>query len=118
MASCDVYDVYVVRKQLYISDELERARKARARELGVSEAELVRRMLDGLLLDGEGEGLPGQALWRHWRVSWRRPTGWRSPTASREGMCSTETSSTRTAREDPLRDGHSLRGLRRESLPL
>jgi hypothetical protein len=54
MASCDVHDVYVVRKQLYISDEHERAPKARARELGVSEPELVRRMLDGLLLDREG----------------------------------------------------------------
>jgi hypothetical protein len=57
---CDVNDVYVVRKQLYISDEHERALKARARELGVSEAELVRRMLDGLLLNGEvGRGLAG-----------------------------------------------------------
>jgi hypothetical protein len=46
-------------KQLYISDEHERALKARARELGVSEAGLVRRMLDGLLLDGEGGGLAG-----------------------------------------------------------
>ncbi len=54
MVPCDVYDVYMVRKQLYISDEHERALKARARELGVSEAELVRRMLDGLLLDEEG----------------------------------------------------------------
>jgi hypothetical protein len=54
----DVYDVYVVRKQLYISDEHERALKATAGELGISEAELVRRMLDGLLLDGEsGRGL-------------------------------------------------------------
>ena len=45
---------------MYISDEHERALKARARELGVSEAELVRRMLDGLLLDGEGgRGLAG-----------------------------------------------------------
>jgi hypothetical protein len=50
----------MVRKQLYISDEHERALKARTRELGISEAELVRRMLDGLLLDGEGErGLAG-----------------------------------------------------------
>jgi hypothetical protein len=58
--SCDVYDVYMVRKQLYISDEHERALKARARDLGVSEAELVRRMLDRLLLDGEGgSGLSG-----------------------------------------------------------
>ena len=60
MIPCDVHDVYVIRKQLYISEEHERALKARARELGVSEAELVRRMLDGLLLDGEGgRGLAG-----------------------------------------------------------
>ena len=45
---------------MYISDEHELALKARARELGVSEAELVRRMLDGLLLDGKGRrGLAG-----------------------------------------------------------
>ena len=50
---CDVYDVYMLRKQLYISDEHERALKARARELGVSEAELVRRLLDGLVLQEE-----------------------------------------------------------------
>ncbi len=43
---------------MYISEELERALKARAREFGVSEAELVRRMLDGLLLEGE-RGLAG-----------------------------------------------------------
>ncbi len=50
----------MVRKQLYISEEHERALKARARELGVSEAELVRRLLDGLLLEGEGgSGLAG-----------------------------------------------------------
>jgi hypothetical protein len=49
----------MIRKQLYISDEHERALKARARELGVSEAELLRRLLDGLLLGGEGgSGLP------------------------------------------------------------
>jgi len=54
--STDVYDVYMVRKQLYISEEHERALKARARELGVSEAELVRRLLDGLLLGGGGGG--------------------------------------------------------------
>ena len=50
----------MVRKQLYISDEHERALKARARELEIPKAELVRRMLDGLLLDGEGgRGLAG-----------------------------------------------------------
>ena len=47
-------DVYMIGKQLYISDEHERALKARARELGVSEAELVRRLLDVLPLGGEG----------------------------------------------------------------
>ena len=41
---------------MQISEEHERALKARARALGVSEAELVRRMLDGLLLGGEGGG--------------------------------------------------------------
>jgi hypothetical protein len=60
MVPYDVCDACVVRKQLYISDEHEQALKARARELGVSEAELVRRMPDGLLLDGEGgRGLAG-----------------------------------------------------------
>ncbi len=43
--------------EMYISDEHERALKAKAKELGVSEAELVRRMLDGLLLDGEGKSI-------------------------------------------------------------
>jgi hypothetical protein len=50
----------VIRKQLYIRDEHERALKARARELRLSEAELVRRTLNGLLLDEEGgRGLAG-----------------------------------------------------------
>jgi hypothetical protein len=53
-APCDVYDAYMLRKQLYISDEHERALKARASQLGVSEAELVRRLLDGLILGEEG----------------------------------------------------------------
>ena len=60
MTSCDVHDVYVIRKQLYISVEHERALKATARELRVSEAELVRRMLDGLLPGRPvGSGLAG-----------------------------------------------------------
>jgi hypothetical protein len=54
MAPYDANDANMIRKQLYISDEHERALKARARELGVSEAELVRRLLDGLLLGEEG----------------------------------------------------------------
>ena len=50
----------MVRKQFYLSDEHERALKVRARELGISEAELVRRMLNSLLLGGAGRsGLAG-----------------------------------------------------------
>src|SRR5437879_531255 len=41
--------MYMVRKQLYISDDQERQLKRRAGDLGVSEAELVRRALDGVL---------------------------------------------------------------------
>ena len=70
-----MYTMYMmIRKQLYISDEHERAPKARSTELGITEAELVRRMLDGLLLDG-GPGLRGRAPRRPWRAFWRRPTG-------------------------------------------
>lgn len=54
--SDDVYDVGVVRKQLYISEEHEKALNARAREMGISEAELVRRLLDRLLPEGDDGG--------------------------------------------------------------
>lgn len=59
----DVYDVGMVRKQLYISEEHERMLKARAREIGVSEAELVRGFLDRLLLGDDSRGVvpPGRA---------------------------------------------------------
>jgi hypothetical protein len=43
----------MIRKQLYISEDHERALKARSREAGVSEAELMRRFLDKLLLGSE-----------------------------------------------------------------
>lgn len=46
--------MYMVRKQLYIDDRHERDLKRRARELGVSEAELVRRALDAALGDASG----------------------------------------------------------------
>jgi hypothetical protein len=42
----------MVRKQLYIDDAQERQLKARAQELGVSEAEIVRRLLDRGLFEG------------------------------------------------------------------
>jgi hypothetical protein len=49
----DVYDVYMtmIRKQLYIDPHQEAALKRKARELGLSEAELVRRALDAVLTD-------------------------------------------------------------------
>lgn len=50
----------MVRKQLYITDELERALKRRAKEEGVSEAELTRRALDQML-HGEGHSGGSQA---------------------------------------------------------
>src|SRR5919106_1517563 len=113
MAPCNVHDVCVVRKQFYISEEHERALKARARELGVS----PRPSWFGgcwtvcCLTEREGEVLPGQALRRHWRVSCRRPTGWRSPTASQKATVSTGPSSTTTVREDAVGDGRPLPGV-------
>ena len=46
--------MYVIRKQLYIEAHQEAALKRRARELGVSEAELVRRALDAALAGDAG----------------------------------------------------------------
>lgn len=43
--------MYMVRKQLYIANDQERRLKRKARELGVSEAELVRRALEAALAD-------------------------------------------------------------------
>jgi hypothetical protein len=41
----------MVRKQLYLEESQDAALKKRARELGVSEAEVVRRALDEVLLE-------------------------------------------------------------------
>ncbi len=49
--------MYMVRKQLYIAEDQERRLKRRARALGVSEAELVRRALEAALTD-EAAALP------------------------------------------------------------
>jgi hypothetical protein len=46
----------MVRKRLFISEEHERALKARARHYGVWQTKLVRRMIAGILLGGEGGG--------------------------------------------------------------
>ncbi|MFN2568807.1 MAG: hypothetical protein ABR564_04300 [Candidatus Dormibacteria bacterium] len=43
----------MIRKQLYISDEQEGMLKHRSRDLGVSEAELVRRALNSILNDAD-----------------------------------------------------------------
>lgn len=45
----DGYDVGVKRKQLYLDEGQDQALKQRAKELGVSEAEVVRRALDEAL---------------------------------------------------------------------
>ncbi len=42
----DVYNVGMVRKQLYLEESQDQALKHRAKELGISEAEVVRRALD------------------------------------------------------------------------
>lgn len=55
----DVYDVRMIRKQLYIGEEHDRALKRKAGELGVSEAELVRKLLDGLVIEEGGGALAG-----------------------------------------------------------
>jgi hypothetical protein len=54
--------MYVIRKQLYIEPHQEAELKRRARELGVSEAELVRRALDAALASDPATLLhPGRA---------------------------------------------------------
>lgn len=47
--------MYMVRKQLYISEAQDAALKDRARSSGMSEAEVVRRALDAELLDRSSE---------------------------------------------------------------
>lgn len=48
--------MYMLRKQLYINEEQERTLKRRSKDLGLSEAELVRRALDAVLR-GDGNAL-------------------------------------------------------------
>ena len=48
----DVYSIYG-RKQLYLEETQDRALKRRAKALGVSEAELVRRALASVLSEGQ-----------------------------------------------------------------
>lgn len=59
----DVYDVVIIRKQLYLEEAQDKALKQRARELGVSEAEVVRRALDEALLGEKRQNIAArQAL--------------------------------------------------------
>lgn len=46
-----MYNKFMIRKQLYIEEQQERALKRRAKALGVSEAELVRQALSSVLTD-------------------------------------------------------------------
>jgi hypothetical protein len=46
-----MYVMYMVRKQLYIEERQERALKRRAKALGISEADIVRKALDAALVD-------------------------------------------------------------------
>jgi hypothetical protein len=75
----------MVRKQLYIGEELDRALAQRARSLGVSQAELARIALEKLLQKGDADGPTStatafEALWgdsdlrgtRSGGVSWTR----------------------------------------------
>jgi hypothetical protein len=55
----------MVRKQLYIDEAQERQLKARSEELGVSEAEIVRRLLDRGLFDGTSASAPRNAVQEH-----------------------------------------------------
>ena len=53
---------HYVRKQLSVTPEQDRALKRRSRELGVSEAELVRRALDAVLADNAVTPAAGSSL--------------------------------------------------------
>lgn len=73
----------MVRKQLYITEQQDRALKQQAKALGVSEAELVRRALDELLHDTLGAPARREVLdrlltnTRHLASHHRLPAGYR-----------------------------------------
>lgn len=54
----EVNDVGLVRRQFYIEEAHEKALKRRAQELGVSEAEIVRKALMSFLREGGGIDRP------------------------------------------------------------
>ena len=57
--------MFMVRKQLYIDDEQERQLKALSQEMGISESEIVRRLLDRGLFDGTSTSTPRTAVEHH-----------------------------------------------------
>ena len=60
-----MYTLDVVRKQLYLREDQDALLKQRARDLGISEAELVRRALDRFLASPEEEQRsPEEAVFR------------------------------------------------------
>ena len=72
----------MIRKQLYITREQERSLKRKARELGVSEAELVRRAIDDLdrdplLTKANGPVDEMMAFTRHLAAKHRLPEGYK-----------------------------------------
>lgn len=74
----------MVRKQLHITEEQDRNLKRRARDLGVSEAEVVRHALDDVLLKQPGKAGYGRdildrllAHTRHLADRHRLPAGYR-----------------------------------------
>lgn len=79
----------MVRKQLYIDERHERDLKRRASELGVSEAELVRRALDVALGSG-AQRRPlhpeRQEAIRRLRERWRAPTSTLTGPLDREAL--------------------------------
>jgi len=54
-----MYNWLVIRKQLYLRQDQDRLLKKMARELGVPEAEVVRRALDRFLSGAEASARPG-----------------------------------------------------------
>lgn len=54
-----MYNWHVIRKQLYLRQDQDRLLKKMARELGVPEAEVVRRALDRFLSGAEAGARPG-----------------------------------------------------------
>lgn len=80
--------MYMIRKQLYLTERQDAALKHKALEAGVSEAELVRRALDAALNTSTLEALrPGQAeAAAKLRSAWAEPASRISQAFDRESL--------------------------------